>query len=59
VSHYDVQPTIDIFGTTQDRDLGSVAYDIDQIVKETANEVPKGFVRGRARAGQGDERLVS
>jgi CzcA family heavy metal efflux pump len=53
VSHYDVQPTIDIFGTTQDRDLGSVAYDIDQIVKETANEVPKGsfvVVRGQVKA---------
>jgi multidrug efflux pump subunit AcrB len=53
VSHYDVQPTIDIFGATQDRDLGSVAHDIDQIVKDTAKDVPKGsvvVVRGQVKA---------
>ncbi len=53
VSHYDVQPTIDIFGAAQDRDLGSVASDIDQIVKDTAQDVPKGsfvVVRGQVKA---------
>ena len=53
VSHYDVQPTIDIFGATQDRDLGSVAHDIEQIVKDTAKDVPKGsfvVVRGQVKA---------
>ena len=29
VSHYDVQPVIDIFGAVQGRDLGGVARDID------------------------------
>ncbi len=53
VSHYDVQPTIDIFGTTQQRDLGSVAHDINRVLEETAKEVPKGsfvVVRGQVNA---------
>jgi CzcA family heavy metal efflux pump len=53
VSHYDVQPTIDIYGATQGRDLGSVAYDINQILKDTAKDVPKGsfvVMRGQVKA---------
>jgi multidrug efflux pump subunit AcrB len=42
VSHYDVQPTIDIYGAVQDRDLGAVAADIQRILDETAKEVPAG-----------------
>jgi multidrug efflux pump subunit AcrB len=42
VSHYDVQPTIDIFGAVQDRDLGAVARDVQAILDETAKELPKG-----------------
>ncbi len=33
VSHYDVQPVIDIFGTNHDRDLGAVAADIRKILR--------------------------
>jgi multidrug efflux pump subunit AcrB len=53
VSHYDVQPTIDIFGNTQERDLGNVAHDIEQILKDTAKDVPKGsfvVMRGQVKA---------
>ncbi len=53
VSHYDVQPTIDIFGSTQGRDLGDVARDISHAMKETAKDVPKGSVvvmRGQIKA---------
>ncbi len=53
VSHYDVQPTIDIFGSTQGRDLGDVAKDIDRAMKETAKDVPKGstvVMRGQIKA---------
>jgi multidrug efflux pump subunit AcrB len=53
VSHYDVQPTIDIYASTQNRDLGSVSHDIEEILKETAAEVPKGstvVLRGQAEA---------
>jgi len=42
ISHYDVQPVIDIFGATQGRDLGAVASDIERIVQKTKSEVPKG-----------------
>ena len=53
VSHYDVQPTIDIFGSPQDRDLGAVAGDIKRILRNTAGEVPKGsevVLRGQVKA---------
>jgi multidrug efflux pump subunit AcrB len=42
VSHYNVQPVIDIYGAVQDRDLGAVAADIEQILHETRKDVPKG-----------------
>ncbi len=42
VSHYDIQPVVQINATTQDRDLGAVAKDIRRIVADTAGEVPKG-----------------
>ena len=42
VSHYNAQPVIDIFATTQDRDLGSVTADINKILKDAAKDRPKG-----------------
>ncbi|MGC1860515.1 MAG: efflux RND transporter permease subunit [Methylocystis sp.] len=42
VSHYDVQPVVEIYATTHARDLGAVARDIDAILKQTANEAPRG-----------------
>ena len=42
ITHYDVQPTFDIFASAQGRDLGAVAHDIERILKETADAVPKG-----------------
>jgi CzcA family heavy metal efflux pump len=42
VSHYNVQPVIDIYGAIQGRDLGSVASDINRILKETHKDVPRG-----------------
>jgi multidrug efflux pump subunit AcrB len=42
VSQYDIQPVVQIYATTQGRDLGAVAADIDKIVKDTAQDVPKG-----------------
>jgi multidrug efflux pump subunit AcrB len=50
VSHYDIQPVIDIFGAVQGRDLGGVARDIDRIVKESQKELPRGsqvIIRGQ------------
>jgi CzcA family heavy metal efflux pump len=42
VSKYDAQNVIEIYGSVQDRDLGSVGKDIDKIVKEASQHLPKG-----------------
>ncbi len=42
VSHYNVQPVIDIYGTTHGRDLGAIAADIRKILHDTASEAPPG-----------------
>ena len=42
VSHYNIRATVNIYATTQDRDLGGVAADIQKIVDETRGELPKG-----------------
>ena len=42
VSQYNIQSVIQIYATTQDRDLGAVAADIQKAIDETANEVPQG-----------------
>jgi multidrug efflux pump subunit AcrB len=52
VSHYAVQPVIDIFATNNDRDLGAVAADIQKILDDTAREAPPGstiVVRGQVQ----------
>ncbi len=40
-SHYNIQPVIQIYGTTQGRDLGAVAADVQKILDETAQDAPK------------------
>jgi multidrug efflux pump subunit AcrB len=40
-SHYNIQPVIQIYGTSQGRDLGGVAADVQQIIDDTASEAPK------------------
>jgi multidrug efflux pump subunit AcrB len=50
VSHYNVQPVLDIFGSVQGRDLGAVASDINSIVKASQKHLPQGsdiIVRGQ------------
>jgi len=42
VSHYNVQPVIDIFGAAQDRDLGAVAKDVNKILAEARKNLPRG-----------------
>ena len=49
VSHYNVQPVIDIFGSVEGRDLGAVSRDIGPIVKQAQQHLPRGsqiVVRG-------------
>jgi multidrug efflux pump subunit AcrB len=42
VSQYDLQTMVQINATTEDRDLGYVAREIQRVIAETASEVPKG-----------------
>jgi CzcA family heavy metal efflux pump len=50
VNHYNVQPVVDVYASTQDRDLGAVAADTDKILKELDKHLPRGthiVVRGQ------------
>jgi multidrug efflux pump subunit AcrB len=50
VSHYNIAPVIDIYGSVQDRDLGAVARAIDGVVKSAKAHAPRGtevIVRGQ------------
>jgi multidrug efflux pump subunit AcrB len=42
VSHYNIQPVIDIYATTQGRDLGGVAADVQKAIQSLEKEQPKG-----------------
>jgi multidrug efflux pump subunit AcrB len=42
VSQYNIAPVIQIYATTQDRDLGAVATDIQKFVDQNAKDRPKG-----------------
>ncbi len=42
VSHYDIRNVVNIYATTQDRDLGAVAADIQKIVDDSRGELPRG-----------------
>jgi len=44
VSHYNIEPDLDIFATPQGRDLGAVASDIRKIIHATAKDLPKGSI---------------
>jgi len=50
ISHYNIQPEIDIFGAVDGRDLGSVAREITPIVNNSKKSLPRGsqvVVRGQ------------
>jgi CzcA family heavy metal efflux pump len=52
ISHYNVAPTIDIYATTQDRDLGAVATDVQQLVDAAQKDLPRGSsvtIRGQVQ----------
>ncbi len=50
VSHYNVQPVIDVYASTQGRDLGGVIRDVDKELKPFREHLPRGttmVVRGQ------------
>jgi multidrug efflux pump subunit AcrB len=52
VSHYNVAPVIDIFGSVDGRDLGAVSGDINKIIDSARNQLPRGsrvVIRGQVQ----------
>jgi multidrug efflux pump subunit AcrB len=50
ITHYNIRRTLDIYGAVQDRDLGSVAREIDKIVDANRKDLPRGsFVQVRGQ----------
>jgi multidrug efflux pump subunit AcrB len=52
VSHYNVAPVIDIFGSVQGRDLGAVSHDINKILDAARKQLPRGstvVIRGQVQ----------
>ena len=50
ISHYNVTPVIDIFGSVDGRDLGGVARDIAPVIERSKKDLPRGsqvVVRGQ------------
>jgi len=50
VSHYNIQPTLDVLAGVQDRDLAGVARDVDKILADMKPKLPRGSslnVRGQ------------
>jgi CzcA family heavy metal efflux pump len=41
-SHHDVQPVFDVYAAIQDRDLHAVANDVNRILHDTHNDLPRG-----------------
>ncbi|HGL6716406.1 TPA: efflux RND transporter permease subunit, partial [Burkholderia contaminans] len=53
VSHYNVQPVLDIFASVQGRDLGGVTADVTKLVDEARAQLPPGssiVLRGQVQA---------
>jgi multidrug efflux pump subunit AcrB len=44
VSQYDIAPMVEIYATTQGRDLGAVSRDIQKIIAQNAKDKPKGAI---------------
>ncbi|SAK44901.1 efflux RND transporter permease subunit [Caballeronia ptereochthonis] len=53
VSHYNVQPVLDIFASAQGRDLGGVASDVTRLVDSARAQLPPGssiVIRGQVQS---------
>jgi Cu/Ag efflux pump CusA len=52
VTHYNIQPVVDIYGAVDGKDLGSVSSEIAKIVDDAKKELPKGSrfeIRGQVQ----------
>ncbi|HTX49079.1 MAG TPA: efflux RND transporter permease subunit [Caulobacteraceae bacterium] len=42
VSHYDIQPSFDVYAAQQGRDLGSLSAAVQKVIRDTAADAPRG-----------------
>jgi multidrug efflux pump subunit AcrB len=52
ISHYNIAPVIDIYGSVDGRDLGSVVTDINKLIGQAQHQLPRGsrvVVRGQVQ----------
>jgi multidrug efflux pump subunit AcrB len=50
VTHYNIRRTLDVYANVQDRDLGSVAHDVQRIIDQNTSALTRGnFVRMRGQ----------
>src|SRR5262249_13748063 len=52
VSHYNIRRVVDIYGSVQDRDLGAVSRQVEQIVNASRKNLPRGTfitIRGQVQ----------
>jgi multidrug efflux pump subunit AcrB len=52
ITHYNIRRVIDIYGAVQDRDLGAVSRDVQRIVDNSRQQLPRGTfitIRGQVR----------
>jgi multidrug efflux pump subunit AcrB len=52
ITHYNIRRTIDIYGSVQDRDLGAVDRDLEQLLKANQSQLPRGTfvtIRGQVQ----------
>jgi CzcA family heavy metal efflux pump len=50
INHYNVQPVVDVYASTNRRDLGGVASDVQKVLKDYQQHLPRGtqlIVRGQ------------
>jgi multidrug efflux pump subunit AcrB len=55
VSHYDIQPTLDVMASVQDRDLAGVGNEVNKILADIKTRLPRGTsidVRGQIQTMQ-------
>ncbi len=57
-SQYNIMPMVQIYGTTQDRDLGAVAADVQKVVTRRGTGCPEGRASRFAWTGQDHEQRV-
>jgi multidrug efflux pump subunit AcrB len=42
VTHYNIQPVVDVFGSAEGKDLGYVAREVQKVIDEAQKDLPKG-----------------